>query len=345
MAATDTGVDRIDLSKPITLTTFHPDWEVIETKFWLKRILLMIFAGFLLLVVLGIGLNPINTYSVMPALFSSPAGEIRMAEFALWFLSCFLFLEMVQIANHKTRTTRIKYALSKNEEMRVSISFNRALSRLFIGIFIFTFLKIIIKEILGYKFEDSNIWRVLWGTCMTTSAACTWQVWLMNALYVCIGFGSYSQFLYVFEKVVQGRKYPFLWLITPIGLFIMIFLPYNIPVVNFVFTTDITWLMELYFFGQWFAMSGGIIVPLLYLVMGRRFSYSGHEQTSKDCYSKGIGFTIAALGAVFDVVAPLNFIYAGGFLEFFEALFLVFTAPALTFIGIILVRKAYRPRG
>jgi len=228
--------------------------------------------------------------------------------------------------------------------MRVSIVFNQALSRLFIGIFIFNFLKIIIKVILGYKFEDSNIWRLLSNNCLSP-VECTWQVWFINALYVGIGFGSYSQFLYVFEKVVQGRKHPFLWFITPVGLFIMIFLPYDIPVYTFVFSSTLHWLMELYFFGQWFALSGGVLIPVLYFVMGRRFSYSGLEQTSKDCYHKGIGFAIAALGAVFDVVAPLTFSSWGGFLGFFEALFFVYLAPLLTFIGIILVRKAYRPRG
>ncbi len=343
MAAAD-----VDIMKPITITTFHPEWETVERKFWLNRFLLLLFAGFLLLVILGIGLNPLNSYSVMPALFSGEVGGIRIAEFTLWFVNCFLFLDLVLIANHKTHTTKIKYELSKNEEMRVSISFNRALSRLFIGIFIFTFLKIVIKEILGLKFEDSNIWRFLLSDCLSPkTVACTWQVWLINALYVCIGFGAYSQFLYVFEKSVQGRKHPFLWIITPIGLFIMVFLPYNVLVVTFVFTSTLQWPMTLYFFGQWLALiGGGIMVPILYIVMGRRFAYSGLTQTSTDCYNKGIGFTIAALGAVFDVVAPINTgPITGGIFGFFEVLGLVFMAPLLTFIGIILVRKAYRPRG
>ncbi len=343
MAATDTDADRVDLSKPITLTTFHPDWETVDKSFWTRRIFLMIFAVFFMIVILWVGYN--YPGSVMPTLFSGDAQYIRIIEFAVWWINGFLFLEMVQIANHKTRTTKIKYALSKNEEMRISISFNKALSRLFIGIFLFTFLKIVIKEILGYKFEDSNIWRMIWGTCMTTTS-CGWQVWLLNALYVCIGFGSYAQFLYTFEKVVQGRKHPFLWIITPIGLFIMIFVPYNIPIVDFVFTSTLHWNMESYFFGQWFAIiGGGIMVPILYLVMGKRFAFSGHEQTSKDCYNKGIGFTIAALGNVFDVVAPLVFLSWGGILAFFEAFFWVFTGPILTLVGIFLVRKAYRPRG
>ncbi len=88
------------------------------------------------------------------------------------------------------------------------------------------------------------------------------------------------------------------------------------------------------------------MVPILYIVMGRRFAYSDLTQTSKDCYNKGVGFTVAALGAVFDVVAPLSTgPVTGGIVGFFEVLGLVFTAPLLTFIGIILVRKAYRPRG
>ncbi len=338
---------EVDLSKPITLTTFHPDWEIVEKSFWMRRIVLMISGVFALIVVILVGFNLPG--SVMPGLFTGEEKEWRILEFSFWFFNSVFFLEIVLIANHKTRTTQIKYNISKNEEMRVSITFNRSLSLLFIGIFIFTILKIIIKYILGLKFEDSNIWRYLAGECLTPAltplSQCDIRTWLFNALYVCIGFGSYSQFLYVFEKVVMGRKHPLLWLITPIGLFIMIFLPYDFILLRIPFTSTLIMEMPLYFFGQWLAMSGGIIVPILYLIMGRRFAFSGHEQTSKDCYLKGIGFTIAALGAVFDVVSPLAYLSWGGILAVAEVFIWVILAPLLTFIGIILVRKAYRPHG
>ncbi len=79
--------------------------------------------------------------------------------------------------------------------------------------------------------------------------------------------------------------------------------------------------------------------------MGKRFSFAGKAQVSKDCYRKGWGFALMAIAAIFNLNYDIYFADAGGILLWGEIAFMIFLAPAFTFIGFLLVRSAYRPRG
>ncbi len=327
------NADRVDFA-PVTFQSFHPDWETIDSAFWRKRVLLFIFAAVALYLLIYWGYSA-KDYSQMPATFANP---IHLIEFCLWAFNTFFFLEMWQIALHKTQTTRIKYELSKNEEMRVSIKFNRSFGILFVCIFFYYFLKLIFRYIFDFSLPNSNIFKVFDGDSDPFQTA-------FAAVEVILGFGAYSQFIYVFEKTVQGRKYPIFWIIPLIGVSMMILLDYKITVFTIEFTRDIVLSVPMYYFSMFFALLGGIIVPVLYFVMGKRFSFAGKDQVSQDCYRKGWGFALMAIAAIFNLNYDLIFVQAGGIALWAEIAFMIFLAPIFTFVGFLFVRSAYRPRG
>ncbi|HMF33510.1 MAG TPA: hypothetical protein VKK79_18955 [Candidatus Lokiarchaeia archaeon] len=320
----------------ITFTTFHPEWETVEKAFYVKRILIVIFAIILIYLFVWFGFT--WPQSKMAATFASQY-PFHIIEFSLWCFSMIFMFEIGLIANHKIRTTKIKFKMSKNEEMRLSLFFNRSFFALFIMFFAFNVLKLVIRFIFYWNFWDSNIFHA-----MLDYPTNYIPVWITNALYVLLGFTGYAQFVYAFEKVVMGRRIPYLWIIPVIGMAIMLFAPWDIVVFQIQFTSQLIWTMQMYYFGQWLAMFGGIAVPILYFVMGQRFSY-GHPQTAQDCYRKGIGFTFAAIGGVFDVNQELVLAQYGGILLFFDAFVWIFLASVLTIIGVLLIRSAYRPKG
>ncbi len=176
------NADRVDIA-PVTFQSFHPDWETIDAAFWKKRILLIIFAAVALYLLVYWGYTA--PYSQMPATFADP---IHLVEFCLWAFNTFFFIEMWQIARHKTQTTRIKYELSKNEEMHVSIQFNRSFGILFVSIFFYYFLKLIFRYIFDFSLPNSNIFKVFDGISDPFQTA-------FAAIEVILGFGAYSQFI------------------------------------------------------------------------------------------------------------------------------------------------------
>jgi len=320
--------------KELTFTTFHPDWETIEKRFWSKRVLLLVGFGAFVGIFIWIGLYWPN--SVMISAFAKDF-PYHFIEFCLWLVAIPFLGEIGFIALHKIGTTRIKYEMSKNEEMRVSIQFNRAFFALFVLFFCFNILKLAIRFIFGYYFWDSNIWRAITDGVPLGG-------WLLSALYVLLGFTGFAEFLFYFERVVMARKHPVLWVIPVIGMALMILGPWDAVLFELHFTSTLIASVTVYYFGQWMAVVGGIFVPILYFVMGSRFSY-GHPQTSQDCYRKGIGFVVTAVAAVFDVNQELYFSSVGGLPFYLEAFTWTILAPLLTIIGVLLVRSAYRPKG
>src|SRR5271157_144702 len=314
----------------ITFVTFHPNWETAEKNFWVKRFFLIVFAVIFLIAFISIGYSVPG--SVMPATFQDP---LRIVEFSMWYFSTWFLIEMWFIALHKTHTTQIKYAMSKNEEMRISIQFNRSFGLLFLLIFVYYILKMIFRFIYDFALPNSNIFYYLEGKSTLFETA-------FMAFLVILGFGSYSQFIFTFERTVQGRKVPLFWIIPIVGICLMLFLPYNQIVFAIQFTTFWTLDATMYYFGIFFSLMGGIVVPILYFIMASRFSYR-LPQTSKDCKRKGWGFALMAIAAIFNLNYPLQTAALGGIVYAGEILIYVLLAPIFNLVGVLMVRTAYRP--
>ncbi len=329
------------LTEDVLVKTFHPEWETVDTSFWVKRLILILYSIALFSFYIYLGYNVIPQLHLpnrtMPEIFAEP---IRIAECALWFFSTMWYVEIYWIARHKVKTTRIKWNLSHNEEMRVSMVFNKAFGRVFLSLYLFYILRVPFTFVFGFELPDANWWRPLnsWGLPITTPER------IYADIVVFLGYASYSIFIYAFEKTVQGRKYPIFWVIPLIGVICMFFGKYDQVLFTIPFATGLSVDVKFYEFSLVVGWLGGIIIPILYEIMARRFSYK-FPQTSKDCRMKGTGFVLLGLAAITSFDNPLNLYYYGGLTGWFELFFVVFLGGTLTIIGLYLIRKAYRPRG
>ncbi len=333
-------------SEDVLVKTFHPDWETVDTSFWAKRLTLILYsvALFAFYILLGYRVIPVVMPWAprnMPGIFGDPAeGGFRIAECALWFFSTMWYVEIYWIARHKVKTTQIKWELSHNEEMRVSMVFNKAFGRVFLSLYLFYVLRVPFTFVFGFELPDANWWRPTnsIGIPITTPER------IYADIVVFLGFASYSIFIYAFEKTVQGRKYPIFWVIPLIGVLMMFFVPYNMVLVVIPFTSD--WHQPVYAYETALIVGwlGGIIIPALYEIMARRFK-DRFPQTAKDCRMKGSGFILLGLAAITSFDNPLTLFYFGGITAWLEIFFVVFLGGSLTIFGLYLIRKAYRPRG
>ena len=319
-------------SPDVLVKTFHPDWETIDKSLWIKRILLIIWtlAAYSIYIYIGYHLPG----AAMPNLFEDP---IRVVEFSLWFFSTMWYVELYLIARHKTKTTQIKWELSHNEEMRVSIIFNQAFGRLFICLYLFYLLRMAFTFIFGFQLPNANIWKVSQGFSTPIQTA-------YADVVVILGFASYSIFIYAFELTVEGRKRPIFWVIPLAGVILMIFGPYDYVLFTITFTSQLVEPVLLYDFSLIVGWFGGVIIPLLYEIMARRFEYSLPE-TAKDCRKKGLGFVLLGIAAITSFNQELTLAYMGGLPFDLEVLFRVLLGGLVTFVGIFLIRSAYRPHG
>ncbi len=337
-------------SEDVLVRTFHPDWEMVDTGFWKKRLVLILYSialfGFYIL--LGYRVIPnVMPWAprTMPGIFGDPEeGVFRIMEFSLWFFSTMWYVEIYWIAQHKVKTTKIKWELSHNEEMRVSMVFNKAFGRVFLSLYLFYVLRVPFTFVFGFELPDANWWRPLnsIGIPITTPER------IYADIVVFLGFASYSIFIYAFEKTVQGRKYPIFWVIPLIGVMMMFFVPYNYVLITIPFTS--TWHQPVYAYETALIVGwlGGIIIPLLYEIMARRFNQSTSlimKATAKDCRMKGTGFVLLGIAAICSFDNPVNWLGMGGLPAWFELFFVMFLGGTLTIIGLYVIRKAYRPRG
>ncbi len=333
-------------TEEVLVRTFHPEWETVDTGFWVKRVVLILYSIALFAFYIYLGYNVIPVVMpwaprTMPGIFGDPTeGGFRIAECALWFFSTMWYVEIYWIARHKVKTTKIKWELSHNEEMRVSMVFNNAFGRVFLSLYLFYVLRVPLTFVFGFELPDANWWRPFnsIGIAVSTPER------IYADIVVFLGYASYSIFIYAFEKTVQGRKYPIFWVIPLIGVLLMFFAPYDTILFTIPFTRDLIVDVRSYEFALVVGWLGGIIIPVLYEVMARRFSYK-FPQTTKDCRMKGTGFIILGLAAITSFDNPLNLFKFGGITAWLELFFVVFLGGTLTIIGLYLIRKAYRPRG
>lgn len=247
------------------------------------------------------------------------------------------YVEMYLIARHKAKTTEIKWKISKNEEMHVSLVFNRAFGRLFLTFYIFYLLRLAFTFEFNFNLPNCNIYEYLRGYCTLFET-------VYAAIVTTLGFIAYSFFLYSFEKTVMGRKYPLFWIIPPIGVALMIFVPYDLVVFTIPLYTGLAIPIHMYEFSLIIGWLGGMFVPILYFVMSKRFAY-GNAATAKDCWRKGIGFLLLAIAAINSINLPFLISANGGILYVLQVFFFAFLGGILTFAGIWNIRTAYRPRG
>ncbi len=319
---------------------------MVDTGFWKKRLVLILYstALFAFYILLGYRVIPYilpGASRTMAGIFGEPGiGPFRIMECALWFFSTMWYVEIYWIARHKVKTTKIKWELSHNEEMRVSMVFNKAFGRVFLSLYLFYVLRVPFTFVFGFELPDANWWRPLNSILMPIST----PERIYADIVVFLGFASYSIFIYAFEKTVQGRKYPIFWVIPLIGVLMMFFVPYNMVLTTISFTS--TWDQPVYAYETALIVGwlGGIIIPLLYEVMARRFK-DRLPETSKDCRMKGTGFILLGLAAITSFDNPVNWFEMGGLPAWFELYFVMFLGGTLTIIGLYLIRKAYRPRG